>query len=544
MGLLKKSISIGVTSLLLCLLFSCSEKEQALDSMEKEFREDKRTRMDLAMEQEVARTRDPELGYVPKRRLIAAQRYANQLRARRQNMRAIADIEWIERGPTNVGGRTRAIMLDPNDGTNNTLFAAGVGGGLWKTTGITDEQPVWESVDDLFDNIAITTLAYDPSNTNIMYFGTGEGFFNADAIEGNGIWKSTNGGDSWTQLTSTVTDNRSTCTGTGDCDFLYVQKIVVLSSGVVLAATRSIYSNRGGLMRSDDAGASWTKVLSSATGTSPRAADIEVAANGDIYVSFGIFQTGRGIWKSTDNGLTWGMGAVYTAASDEERIELAAAPSDGLTVYALVQEDDNSIKKIMRTVDGGSIWTDLSLPDWNDLDCTVSTDFTRGQAWYDLIAAVDPNDANTIWVGGVDLHRSTDGGSNWTQMSSWNGLSDGLCNYQEVHADQHAMLYLDGSSDVMYFGNDGGVYRIDDATATEPTFKRKEFNYNTTQFYSVAMDPTASSHYFIAGSQDNGTNKLTQPGLGPAVEPSGGDGGVAGVQGFPFPSACPGRQGG
>ncbi|MBL0340728.1 MAG: hypothetical protein IPP71_07315 [Bacteroidetes bacterium] len=173
-------------------------------------------RMDLAIMQEAERTKDLATNTVPRERLMQAYLYAEQLRASTTNNRvagAIPGMNWMERGPNNVGGRTRAIMVDPNDVTRKTVWSAGVGGGLWKTTDITVAAPAWSAINDLFNNIAITALAYAPATPQIMYFGTGEGFFNADAIRGDGIWKSTNGGTTWLQLGSTVNAN-----------FQYVQK--------------------------------------------------------------------------------------------------------------------------------------------------------------------------------------------------------------------------------------------------------------------------------------------------------------------------------
>ncbi|MEL6558713.1 MAG: LamG-like jellyroll fold domain-containing protein [Bacteroidota bacterium] len=500
---------------------------------------DKKTRADLAMEQDYERTKDPKLGYVPRNRLMSAYKYAEKKRSigSSKNLaeKAITGVSWTERGPSNVGGRTRAIMIDPNDGTNKTVWAAGVSGGLWKTADITEENPDWESIDDFFDNMAISTIAYDPTNTDIMYFGTGEGYFNNGSVEGNGIWKSTDGGDTWTQLASTITSNTATCAGPGGCDFLFVNKIVVTSSGTVLAATRSRYTNfGGGLMRSTDGGTSWTKVLTGNSGTNPctgntyisRASDLEIAADDDIFVSFGIFE-GQGIWRSQNDGASWtNVYATSTVNCDEQRIELATAPSDANYIYALVQENDNSINKIMRSTNGGGTWNDVGDPTplWFDQECvTGSNDFTRGQAWYDLIAAVDPNDRDVVYIGGIDLLRTTDGGDNWTQLTNWAGQ----CDLPEVHADQHAIVYQPGNSDVMYFGNDGGIYSTDDGSSTSPTFKRKEFGYNTSQFYSVAMEPTAFSPEFIGGTQDNGSNKITNLGLSTIVESTGGDGGFA-----------------
>lgn len=282
-------------------------------------------------------------------------------------------------------------MIDPNDNTGKTIWSASVSGGLWKTTDITRASPDWVSVNDFFDNLAITAITYDPSNTNIMYFGTGEGFFNTDAVEGNGIWKSTNGGVSWSVLPATVTTNTSNCAGTGNCDFLFVNDLKVTDTGTIIAATRSRYSNRGGVMRSTDGGDSWTNILEGASGTNSctsatfrdRASDVEIAADGDIFVAFGIFE-GQGIWRSQDDGASWTqVYATPTPDCDEQRIEIAVAPGDADYLYALVQENDNSINKIMRSVDGGDTWNDVGDPTplWFDQECVDgSFDFTRGQA--------------------------------------------------------------------------------------------------------------------------------------------------------------------
>lgn len=288
---------------------------------------DKRTRMDLAIEQEVNRTRDPKLGYVPKNRLQNAYKFAEKKRKTSNKgvffNKAITGVSWKERGPSNLGGRTRAIMIDPNDGTNQTVWSAGVSGGLWKTTNINDENPNWVSVNDFFENMAITSIAYDPSNTTTMYFGTGEGFFNVDAVEGNGIWKSTDGGVSWNSLANTFDADRQNCaSSTANCNFLYVNKLVVTATGTILAATRSRFTNRGGVMRSTDGGANWSRVLTGSVGTNSCtgndfrdwASDLEIAADGDLFVSFGIFE-GHGIWRSQDDGATWTQ--VYTTPTPD-----------------------------------------------------------------------------------------------------------------------------------------------------------------------------------------------------------------------------------
>lgn len=466
-------------------------------------------RMDLAMEMEVSKTMDPSLGIVPYERMKdaweAARRTAN-------SRAAISGLEWIERGPNNFGGRTRAIMFDPNDGNKSAVFAGAVAGGLWKTTNIYAQNPEWEPVNDLFDNLSIVSIAYDSAAPTTMYFGTGEGYYNVDAVRGNGIWKSTDGGSTWSQLSSTVTTNHTTTAGTGDCNFDYVNKIIVSGQDTILAACKSHYTNRGGIMRSTDGGSSWTRVLP-ATGTC-RAADIERAKNGDLYAALGIFNT-DGIYKSTDNGATWTkLTGGGLPASGYERIELACAPSDANKILAIMQDASaNDCYGIYQSSDGGANWSSLTVPTQG------SDDFTRGQAWYDLIAAYDPNDDTRIFIGGIDLWLSENSGTSWTEISHWYGQS-----YQEVHADQHAIAFASGSSDTILFGNDGGIFLCEDGSGSSPDIANRNMGYNVTQFYACAIHPTANSNFFLAGAQDNGSHRFTHAGECSTVEVTGGDG--------------------
>ena len=151
----------------------------------------KKDRPDLANEQNFLQTLDPNLGYVPLNALINAHKVTDIYT--QQNKTAIPGIIWTERGPDNFGGRTRAIIWDPNDVNGKKVIAGGVAGGLWINTDITNNSTQWTAVNNFWDNLAVTALAYDPSNTQVMYAGTGEGYYNIDAIAGGGIWKSTNG---------------------------------------------------------------------------------------------------------------------------------------------------------------------------------------------------------------------------------------------------------------------------------------------------------------------------------------------------------------
>ncbi|MEM6829301.1 MAG: hypothetical protein AAF551_02215, partial [Bacteroidota bacterium] len=418
------------------------------------------------------------------------------------------EVVWEEQGPNNIGGRTRAILWDPNDPTNRAVFAAGVAGGIWHNSNVLDPNSSWVAINDFLGNLAVVTLAADPTNSDVIYAGTGEGYFGGGMVRGAGIFKSIDGGDTWSVLPSTEID-----------DFAYVQKIVVTSTGAVLATTRGTGAASdlgGGVYLSEDGGDTWDEKLAG------NGSDIEIAANGDIYVTRGIFTTGM-VDKSEDGGDTW-TSITPDADPDEDanRIELALAPSNSDVVYAMAHDDrTNNIDWVQKSIDGGANWVNMTIPTHNDGCAATATGLARTQAWYDLILAVDPNNEDVVIAGGIDLARTSDGGATWTQISEWLDCSA----IENVHADQHQIVFRPDNSGAALFGTDGGVYYSPNAGIAEtPSFEPRNKNYSVTQFYAVATDNVAGSEYFIAGAQDNGTLKLETGSAGIAVEVIGGDG--------------------
>ncbi|MDD3559724.1 MAG: T9SS type A sorting domain-containing protein [Melioribacteraceae bacterium] len=469
-------------------------------------------RPDLANELNFLMTVDPALGYVPYERIFKAYDIADAYRS----LNKIASVGWEERGPDNFGGRIRALMFDPNDGTNKKLWAGGVAGGLWYTNDITVPSPTWNAINDFWDNIAVSCITYDPSNTNIFYAGTGEGWYNADAVRGQGIWKSTNGGTSWTYLSSTSGN-----------EFDYVNDILVHpTTGDVYAAVRSRFSNTGGLYRSTNGGTSWEVVLNPTTSPTAsstyRAADLEIGADNKIYVAMGMHFYEDGIYGSYsgDPGAWMKLsdGSFGFPSSGFYRIELATAPSDANIVYALVESSStSSILGLYKSTDKGTNWTTIATP--SNADPGIPT-FTRGQAWYDLICEVDPSNPNIVYAGGVDLFKSTNGGTSWSQISHWYGGFG----FPYVHADQHNIAFRPGSSTEIAFANDGGIHY---STNGGVSFSEKNSGLNITQFYSCAMHPSAGSNYFLGGTQDNGSHQFTSAGINSTTEVTGGDGGFS-----------------
>ncbi len=493
-----------------------NEYSRVPDLSEEEMKSIKKPdRPDLAALQNYFMLADPELGYVPVERLkegyYAAGRIRNEsiLRSNRSS------IQWQATG-ANMGGRTRAIMYDPNAAGGNKVWAGSVTGGLWYNNDITNDLYPWLPVDDFWDNLAISSITYDPNDPMTFYVGTGEAetavtIYRESSGVGMGIMKSTDGGETWELLPSTS-------------DFKYVTDVVVRDEGgtsVIYAGVVSgIYKGiihqsepNDGLYRSDDGGLTWTQVLPDMSGfDSPYpVSDVEIAADNRLYV--GTMQNpdleGGGVILYSDEG-TSGSWTVYdnqailiqqqSYYNIPGRVVLASAPSDASRVYALfaVGYTDGFVyyrgRYILRTDNGGQFWINLPLPD---------NDFAT-LAWHALTAGVDPNDPDHIYVGGLDVWKSDDGGLHWSHLSDWALMYYGGGD-DYVHADQHVSLFKPGSSDEMLYGSDGGVFYTDEATSGNPAFQEKNKSYNSLQFYSCAISPLAGENRFIGGLQDNGT---------------------------------------
>lgn len=489
----------------------------------------KKDRPDLAAEQNYLMLIDPNTLTVPYQKIVTAfdftqkkltqkAQYQNKIQ-QKNNLNSLEFLDdtffnealtvggnpvvWKERGPDNIGGRTRALLWDPNDSNNKRVFAAGVTGGIWVNDNVLDSNSSWRAVNDFLSSIAVNTLTADPTDSQVFYAGTGEGWFNSSSVRGIGVFKSVDAGKTWSLLPST----------TGS-DFAYVQKLEITPSGTIIIATRATNATDGGIFRSTDDGVTFTRVLNS------RGADIEIATNGDIYASRGIFSTGT-IFKSVNDGVDW-TDVTPPGGNSPGRIEIAVAPSNTNIVYAMAHDrTDNTIDWVQKSTDAGATWTNLTIPQHNDGCDPTLTDITRNQAWYDLILAVSPTNPDVVIAGGVDLARTDDGGQSWTQISEWTNCSS----IENVHADHHNIVFRPGHPNEAIFGTDGGIYYSPNASiAKNPTFETRDKNFTTTQFYSVATDNIANSDYYIGGAQDNGSIQLRSDLNFSGVEVFGGDG--------------------
>jgi uncharacterized repeat protein (TIGR01451 family) len=455
-------------------------------------------------EEERRRLMDPATGTVPYERLDAARRQLNNRSVPANGARVaqsgIPNITWQERGPSNVGGRTRALLFAPNDPAHKKVWAGSPAGGLWYTNDITDANAGWTPVSDNWENTIVTALAADPSNPQVMYAGTGDAY---NYVLGGGIWKTTNGGTSWTRLSSTIPTNSYP---TISYSFGFIQRIVVNSSGEVFAATRL------GVVRSTDGGTTWQYALApnqfigvtGATGNfdNDLVTDLELGTDGIVYAGFNPSR----VFKSTSTtGTSW-FEISPVGSSGGERTELALAPStsgDSQVIYGVSRaynsvSDSQDIKWFKKSTNGGSTWTDVQIPTFS-----WGSHFTNGNGYGALNLAVHPTDANTVYAGGYDWFRSVDGGTSWRGP-----LVNSFLNYQ-------TLVFQPGNAQSAVLCSDKGVLwssNWNDASLTQPTVLDKNNGYRVNETNSVAMKSSPGSAY-VLGTSRSGAFKLMADGL-------------------------------
>ncbi|NOT63209.1 MAG: hypothetical protein HOP19_23620, partial [Acidobacteria bacterium] len=439
---------------------------------------------------------------------------------------------WTTLGPGNIGGRTRAMLIHPQ--MPEVMYAAGVAGGVWKTT---NAGQTWTPLDDLLPNLAVCTLVFDPKNPEIIYAGTGEGFNNSDGVRGAGILKTADGGRTWTRLMSTA-DN---------VNFYYVNDLIVSQhdSQRLYAATRT------GVWRTTDSGATWTRVLVP-TATS---GCLDLAARTDQPTDYLLATCGNStqqgtIYRKTDAEAAGDWQSVITETGMSRGV-VAFAPSNQNIAYAMTIANTGTyqygLHGVFRSEDGGATWTarvrntqaatnKLGTAILSNIlsatltDCrTGTTDSFTGQGWYDLCLAVDPLDENRVWAGGIDVTRSDDGGTTWGVAGFvYTGSASNLVYSEEnqLHPDQHLLLfhpqYNGTTNQQLFVGNDGGLWRADNARAAVATSARAictpqsnairwtpiNNGYAVTQFYHGAVAPDGKTYF--GGAQDNGTARGTE----------------------------------
>jgi uncharacterized protein (TIGR03437 family) len=439
------------------------------------------------------------LDHIPEgARLKAVEAVRAMHRAARINASPVQQPQWKFIGPEPIdygngyynSGRVASLAIDPRD--KNTVYAGAAEGGIWKST---DGGTTWTPLTDDQQSLAIGSLAIDPANPDTIYAGTGEENFAQDCYSGTGILKSTDGGMTWTNYPGPFAQHT-------------VGGIAVHpKDGMTVLAASSI-----GLYRSTDAGQTWTSVLPG-TATSvffdPAQPGVAWAAMGNPFGS-----NLNGVYRSTDSGATWTAAdgtvpANLPTGGSTGRIQIVNVPTSPNSALAIVTSiisgPGASLRGVYSTTDAGEHWVKFNnVPDF----CTP-------QCWYDLVIAPHPSNPLIIFMGGKSTNlRTLDGGNSWSvQGATTSGLP---------HADNHIAAFTnDGTR--LYLGNDGGMFSSDSFQGGAIVWNNLNSNLGITEYYpNLSIHPN-NPQITLAGAQDNGTHLYGGQLIWPQV--LGGDGG-------------------
>lgn len=434
------------------------------------------------------------------------------------------NLQWDQLGPDNQGGRTRAFLIDKDN--PNILYAGSASGGVFISK---NGGKSWEAmnIDANLGGLVISCI--DQGSDGSLYFGTGERYFTymsgtggnlTSGSFGGGVYKFNTDNETWELLPKTD------ATQSGQTNFQNIQDIVVdpNNPSTVFAATYS------GLMKSTDAGATWNRVtLPSLGGTSFTTrviTELEYASDGTLWGSaWNASQNDYSrtlIFKSSDGSTFEDIGKKLSSSMYFSRVTLGIAPTNPNVVYAVTADPGYAMGGIFKTTDGGNTWNTM-VPSGTQAEIFGRSGHYQGQ--YDNCVAVDPNDENRIFVGGVDLYCLD--GTFWYKAAStteWNDLDHMYKNPYYVHADKHLIIFDTKSSPQrMYVTTDGGIAVSTDFSAKYPTYSTININYITTQFYAIDVSLRGD---MVGGTQDNGSLRFDYNGFtGKSVdEVWGGDG--------------------
>ena len=460
---------------------------------------------------------DPTTGLIPVTRAQELA-FASKLPALEAQANRGEYYDFTARGPFNFGGRTRGAGVDI---TNDSILIAGsISGHIYKST---DQGASWEKKTANDQTWGITCLVQDTreGKTGTWYAGSGEDYNSASQgssarFIGNGILKSTDNGETWFSLESTQTESPQSIES---WDRIWRIALDPSSANDVVLAALS-----GSIMRSEDGGSSWTETLGG-SGTDAYYSDIAVSSEGVFYAALSSDGVIAGIYRSTD-GINWTNITTPNYPNQYRRTVIGINPSNESEVYFMA-ETPNSGKRFENfrgDVEWISFWKYTYINGngsstggtWEDRSINLPRgpfkfDDINLQGGYNMLVTVHPNDENTVIIGGTNLFRSTSAfadSTNTTFIGGYEETTDlpDFQIYPNHHPDQHKVFFSPTNPDVMFSANDGGVQRTSDIMATPVVWESLNNGYNTTQFYSVALDHgTVGSNELMGGLQDNGT---------------------------------------
>ncbi len=359
-------------------------------------------------------------------------------------------------------GRMNFITIDPTN--SNNLWVGAPAGGLWKST---NGGTSWTTNTDNLAVIGCSDLAIDPTNTSIMYLATGDG--DAGDTRSIGVLKSTDGGNTWnaTGLTNAVTTNFT------------IRRLIIHPTNplILLAATSS------GIYRTLNGGTNWTLVASGST------FDLEFKPGTPTTIYAG----GTTFRVSNDGGATFTTVSAGIPTTGINRMAIAVTPANANYVYVLASSSSGSgFQGFYRSTNSSAAFTSMATSP-NLLGWASAGNDSGGQGWYDLCVAASPLNANEVVTGGVNVWRTTDGGTTWALYGHWTGSGAPF-----THADHHDLEY--DAAGTLFNTNDGTVYR---RTAT--AWQEISGTTNISQIYKIGLS-SLTPNKWITGHQDNGTS--------------------------------------
>ena len=455
------------------------------------------------------RLADPNTGEIPKNIRQKEMIFAKTL----PKSTSMSKVNWVHRGPYNVGGRTRAFAMDVLD--ENTLFAGGASGGMFRST---DGGQSWTMTTELNQLHNVTCVSQDKrtGKEDVWYFGSGELRGSSASgggayYQGNGIYKSTDGGLSWDSLSITATNTPQSF----DSDFDFIWNIETDPSNdsldVIYAATY------GSIYRSENGGNTWNLELG---GGNTYHNNVEITSRGVVYATLSSDGVDKGIWRSED-GQNWTNITDSLFPPVYGRIAIGVNPSNEDEVYFLAAETDN-YGQHTNVFFGGETWTSLwkyeaNTGNWTDLSVNIpanqatSFDNFNAQGGYDLLVKVHPTNSNVVYIGGTNLWRSTDGFTSPNNSMIIGGYFIGSVEgdgnwgvYKNHHPDQHDLLFLPSNDSIMLSATDGGVFKSYNTFQDTVHWTSLNNGYYTTQLYGVTVSRNANSNVIHGGFQDNG----------------------------------------
>lgn len=439
----------------------------------------------------------------PLREACVGQLVSERERVEKEFAPAPGTTQWESVGPTNIGGRITSLVCDPAKPDN--LWAGAAGGGVWQST---DAGRSWKALWHSQGVLNIGALAIHPTNPKILYCGTGEANLSVDSYAGVGLYRTTNGGKTWTLFAPSARTGIPSRIGVIAIDPHDPSHIRI--GGIGFGRVSPQQSGFGGMYTSRDAGKTWTReTFISAQNYWCHSIVFDPGEPQRIFATFTAQGASNGVWRSNDGGATWSHLTNGLPAPDTcNRASLAIAPSNPSVLYVQIASTNEHLLGIFRTSDSGKTWKSIAGDYFAD----------EGQMTYGNSIVVHPANPDYVLCGGIDLHLTKNGGAKWRRATHWDS-ERGKPDY--AHADHHALLMPAAAPGRVYNGNDGGVDVSEDDGRT---WQNRSNGLGCTMYYDLDVAPSDPLS-FGGGAQDNGTLVTTTGGSNDHYEILGGDGG-------------------